>query len=163
MGGAYLAPRCSLTDSAETNGHIPYHGIPNQTTYAEEPMTTRDIANRVDIPLTPKLSGVTLTSAAAAKVKALIDSEGDPELSLRIAVKRSGCSGYAYDMYFDTVVDPSDVVSEIEDVRVLVDGSSIEMVSGAIVDFKDDGLAGAGFSIENPNSTGSCGCGKSFS
>ena len=126
-------------------------------------MTAPDTTNRVDIPLAPKFDGVTLTSAATAKVKALIDAEGDPELSLRIAVKRSGCSGYAYDMYFDTVVDPSDIVSQIEDVRVLVDGSSIEMVNGAIVDFKDDGLAGAGFSIDNPNSTGSCGCGKSFS
>jgi iron-sulfur cluster assembly protein/iron-sulfur cluster insertion protein len=126
-------------------------------------MTTPDITSRVDIPLTPKLDGVTLTPAAVAKVRTLIEAEGDPELSLRIAVKRSGCSGYAYDMYFDTVVDPSDVVSEIEDVRVLIDGGSIDMVSGAIVDFKDDGLAGAGFSIDNPNSGGTCGCGKSFS
>ncbi|MCL1588249.1 MAG: iron-sulfur cluster assembly accessory protein [Actinomycetia bacterium] len=126
-------------------------------------MTTPDITNRVDIPLTPKLDGVTLTPTAAAKVKALIEAEGDPELSLRIAVKRAGCSGYAYDMFFDTVVDPSDVISNIDDVRVLIDGGSIEMVNGAIVDFKDDGLAGAGFSIDNPNSGGSCGCGKSFS
>ena len=126
-------------------------------------MTTPDTTNRVDIPLTPKLDGVTLTPTAAEKVKALIDAEGDPELSLRIAVKRAGCSGYAYDMFFDTVVDPSDVVSEVDDVRVLIDGGSIEMVNGAIVDFKDDGLAGAGFSIDNPNSGGSCGCGKSFS
>ena len=126
-------------------------------------MTTPDTTNRVDIPLTPKLDGVTLTPTAALKVKTLIDAEGDPELSLRIAVKRAGCSGYAYDMFFDTVVDPSDVVSKIDDVRVLIDGGSIEMVNGAIVDFKDDGLAGAGFSIDNPNSGGSCGCGKSFS
>jgi iron-sulfur cluster assembly protein/iron-sulfur cluster insertion protein len=147
----------------ETIGDVPYHDGPNTTTNAEESMTIPDITRRVDIPLSPKSDGVTLTDAAAAKVKALIDAEGDPELSLRIAVKRSGCSGYAYDMYFDTVVDPSDIVSEVEDVRVLIDGSSIEMVNGAIVDFKDDGLAGAGFSIDNPNSTGSCGCGKSFS
>jgi len=126
-------------------------------------MTAPDITRRVDIPLTPKSSGVSLTSAAVQKVKALIDAEGDPELSLRIAVKRSGCSGYAYDMFFDTVVDSTDIVSKIEDVRVLVDSESIDMVDGAIVDFKDDGLAGAGFSIDNPNSSGTCGCGKSFS
>ncbi|MEN8239020.1 MAG: iron-sulfur cluster assembly accessory protein [Actinomycetota bacterium] len=126
-------------------------------------MTVPDITRRVDIPLKPKSSGVTLTSAAAAKVKTLIDAEGDADLSLRIAVKRSGCSGYAYDMYFDKVVDTSDIVSEVDDVRVLVDGSSMEMVDGAIVDFKDDGLAGAGFSIDNPNVGGTCGCGKSFS
>jgi iron-sulfur cluster assembly accessory protein len=142
---------------------MPYHDVPNTTTNAEEHMTTPDTTNRVDIPLTPKLDGVTLTPTAAEKVRNLIEAEGDPELSLRIAVKRAGCSGYAYDMFFDTVVDPSDVVSKIDDVRVLIDGGSIEMVSGAIVDFKDDGLAGAGFSIDNPNSGGSCGCGKSFS
>ena len=126
-------------------------------------MTAPDVTRRVDIPLAPKSSGVTLTSSAVAKVRALIEAEGDPELSLRIAVKRSGCSGYAYDMYFDTVVDPSDIVSEVDDVRVLVDGTSIDMVNGAIVDFKDDGLSGASFSIDNPNSSGTCGCGKSFS
>jgi iron-sulfur cluster assembly protein/iron-sulfur cluster insertion protein len=163
MRGAYLRLKGSLTDFVETTVGFPYHDVPNTPTNAEEHMTAPDITRRVDIPLSPKSSGVTLTSAATAKVKALIDAEGDPELSLRIAVKRSGCSGYAYDMFFDTVVDPSDVVSEIDDVRVLIDGSSIEMVSGAIVDFKDDGLAGAGFSIDNPNSSGTCGCGKSFS
>ena len=126
-------------------------------------MTASDTTPRVDIPLTPKSSGVTLTSSAVSKVRALIDAEGDSDLALRIAVKRAGCSGYAYDMYFDNVVGSTDVVSNIEDVRVLVDSESIGMVEGAIVDFKDDGLSGAGFSIDNPNSTGGCGCGKSFS
>ena len=126
-------------------------------------MTASDTTPRVDIPLTPKSSGVTLTSAAVSKVKTLIDAEGDSDLALRIAVKRAGCSGYAYDMYFDNVVGSTDVVSDIEDVRVLVDSESIGMVDGAIVDFKDDGLSGAGFSIDNPNATGGCGCGKSFS
>jgi len=147
----------------ETNVNFPYHGVPNPTTNAEEHMTAPDITRRVDIPLTPKASGVTLTPTAASKVRALIAAEGDPDLSFRIAVKKSGCSGYAYDMFFDSVVDPSDIISQVDDVRVLVDGSSIDMVDGAIVDFKDDGLAGAGFSIDNPNSSGTCGCGKSFS
>lgn len=126
-------------------------------------MTTSEATPRVDIPLAPTMSGVILTSAAASKVKALIDAEGDADLSLRIAVKAAGCSGYSYDMYFDSVVGSTDVVSEVEDVRVLVDSESASMVDGAIVDFKDDGLSGAGFSIENPNATGGCGCGKSFS
>lgn len=110
-----------------------------------------------------QLQGVTLTTNAAAKVKELIEGENDSEMALRLGVKRSGCSGYAYDMYFDSAIAPSDIVSETDGVRVVVDAESVSMVTGAIVDFNDDGLAGAGFAIENPNSSGSCGCGKSFS
>ncbi|MCL1593511.1 MAG: iron-sulfur cluster assembly accessory protein [Actinomycetia bacterium] len=107
--------------------------------------------------------GVELTSSAAEKVKALIEAEGDADMALRLAVKRSGCSGYAYDMFFDSAIDASDIVTETDGVKVAVDAASLEMVSGATIDFKDDGLSGAGFAIENPNATGSCGCGKSFS
>jgi iron-sulfur cluster assembly protein/iron-sulfur cluster insertion protein len=110
-----------------------------------------------------QLQGVTLTSNAAAKVKELIDAEDGDDMALRLGVKRSGCSGYAYDMYFDSAINPSDIVSETDGVRVVVDAESASMVTGAVVDFNDDGLAGAGFAIENPNVSGSCGCGKSFS
>jgi iron-sulfur cluster insertion protein len=110
-----------------------------------------------------QLQGVTLTSSAAAKVRDLIASEDEGDMALRLGVKRSGCSGYAYDMFFDAAIDPSDVVNETDGVRVVVDAASVSMVTGAIVDFKDDGLSGAGFAIENPNVSGSCGCGKSFS
>jgi iron-sulfur cluster assembly accessory protein len=109
------------------------------------------------------MQGVLLTSSAAAKVKELVASESDGEMALRVGVKRSGCSGYAYDMFFDSVIDPTDIVSETDGVKVVVDADSVSMVTGATVDFKDDGLSGAGFAIENPNSSGSCGCGKSFS
>ncbi len=107
--------------------------------------------------------GVGLTSSAAAKVKALIEAEGDDSMALRLAVKSSGCSGYAYDMFFDSAVDSSDIVTETDGVKVAVDAASLEMVSGATIDFKDDGLSGAGFAIDNPNVSGTCGCGKSFS
>jgi len=110
-----------------------------------------------------QLQGVTLTSNAAAKVKELIDTEDGDDMALRLGVKRSGCSGYAYDMYFDSAINPSDIVSETDGVKVVVDAESASMVTGAVVDFNDDGLAGAGFAIENPNVSGSCGCGKSFS
>lgn len=110
-----------------------------------------------------QLQGVTLTSSAAEKVKELIEAESDGDMALRLGVKRSGCSGYAYDMFFDSAIDPSDIVSETDGVRVVVDSESVSMVTGAVVDFKDDGLSGAGFAIENPNVSGSCGCGKSFS
>lgn len=107
--------------------------------------------------------GVALTSSAAAKVKALIEAEGDESMALRLAVKSSGCSGYAYDMFFDSAIDSSDIVTETEGVKVAVDAASLDMVSGATIDFKDDGLSGAGFAIDNPNVSGTCGCGKSFS
>jgi len=98
--------------------------------------------------------GVALTS---------IEAEGDENMALRLAVKSSGCSGYAYDMFFDAAVDSTDIVTETDGVRVAVDSASLEMVSGATIDFKDDGLSGSGFAIENPNVSGTCGCGKSFS
>ena len=93
----------------------------------------------------------------------LIEAEGDSDMALRVGVKRSGCSGYAYDMFFDSKIDSTDIVNETDGVRVVVDAESVSMVTGAIVDFKDDGLSGAGFAIENPNVSGTCGCGKSFS
>jgi iron-sulfur cluster assembly protein/iron-sulfur cluster insertion protein len=65
-------------------------------------------------------------------------------------------------MYFDAEVDENDIVEEFEDVRVVVDPQSAEMVRGATLDYKE-GLMGAGFAIDNPNVTRSCGCGNSFS
>ena len=112
-------------------------------------------------PETTKIEGVTLSSDAAAKVKALMEAENQ-DMVLRLGVKRSGCSGYAYDMFFDSIVDPTDIVNETDGVRVVVDAQSVEMVNGAIIDFRDDGLQGSGFAIDNPTATGGCGCGKSF-
>ncbi|MEZ5174921.1 MAG: iron-sulfur cluster assembly accessory protein [Acidimicrobiia bacterium] len=104
-----------------------------------------------------------LTSDAAAKVKELIEADGGEASALRLAVKRAGCSGYAYDMFFDSVIDDSDTVTTVDGVSVVVDAESMMMVDGATIDFKDNGLDGAGFAIDNPNATGGCGCGKSFS
>ena len=105
---------------------------------------------------------ITVTDNAAAKVKALIESEGDDALALRVAVRPGGCSGFSYEMFFDSDIAADDVASDVDGVRVVVDPSSAELLKGAVLDFKD-GLQGAGFSIENPNATRSCGCGKSFS
>ena len=105
---------------------------------------------------------ITVTDNAAAKVKALIESEGDDALALRVAVRPGGCSGFSYEMFFDSDIAADDVASDVDGVRVVVDPSSAELLDGAVLDFKD-GLQGAGFSIENPNATRSCGCGKSFS
>lgn len=105
---------------------------------------------------------VTVTTAAAAKLKELLDAEGDPSLALRMAVRPGGCSGFSYEMFFDSEVDEGDFVTEFGGVRVVVDPQSAEMVRGSTLDYKD-GLMGAGFAIDNPNVTRTCGCGNSFS
>ena len=105
---------------------------------------------------------ITLTDAAADKVKDLIEAEGEPDLALRVAVRPGGCSGFSYEMFFDTDVAADDSLTDFNGVRVVVDASSVELLMGATLDYKD-GLQGAGFAIENPNAQRSCGCGKSFS
>lgn len=110
-----------------------------------------------------KPTAIVVTSAAAAKVSELLSEEdGAEELFLRVAVKPGGCSGFSYDMFFDSEVASDDVISEIGAVRVVVDASSIEHIKGATLDYKD-GLQGAGFHITNPNASRTCGCGSSFS
>jgi iron-sulfur cluster assembly accessory protein len=106
---------------------------------------------------------ISLTDAAIAKVAELIASEETDEvLALRVAVKPGGCSGFNYDMYFDSEVAGDDVVTEFDTVRVVVDAESAGLLTGSTLDFAD-GLSGAGFHITNPNATRTCGCGNSFS
>ena len=116
------------------------------------------------ISITPRTASpkVALTSAAAAKVAELIAKEGDGTLALSLGVRPGGCSGFSYEMYFDSAIDDTDVVSETDGVRLVVDVKSAEMLSGAEIDYRD-GLQGAGFQVNNPNVTRSCGCGNSFS
>jgi iron-sulfur cluster assembly accessory protein len=104
---------------------------------------------------------ITLTESAASKVKDLITAEGAPDLALRVAVRPGGCSGFSYEMFFDTDVAADDRLSEEAGVKVVVDEASAELLQGATLDYKD-GLQGAGFAIDNPNAQRSCGCGKSF-
>jgi iron-sulfur cluster assembly accessory protein len=116
------------------------------------------------ISITPRSAQpkVTLTSDAASKVAELIEKEGDENLALRLGVRPGGCSGFSYEMYFDTQVDDGDVVTEFDGVKLVVDAQSIEMLKGAEVDYRDT-LQGAGFHINNPNVSRACGCGNSFS
>jgi iron-sulfur cluster assembly accessory protein len=105
---------------------------------------------------------ITVTDSAASKVKSLIEAEGDEGLALRVAVRPGGCSGFAYEMFFDSEVANDDLTTEYGGVRVVVDASSAQLLTGAELDYKD-GLEQSGFSITNPNAQKTCGCGQSFS
>lgn len=105
---------------------------------------------------------ITLTDTAADKVKQLITAEGDDDLALRVAVRPGGCSGFSYEMFFDSDVAADDLTLEHGGVRVIVDPSSAQLLTGATLDYKD-GLDQSGFAITNPNAQRTCGCGQSFS
>jgi iron-sulfur cluster assembly protein/iron-sulfur cluster insertion protein len=105
---------------------------------------------------------ITLTDSAADKVSELLEQEGNPELALRVAVRPGGCSGFSYEMFFDSDIADDDELSTFGEVKVVVDPASATLIVGSTLDFKD-GLQGAGFSINNPNASRSCGCGQSFS
>ena len=116
------------------------------------------------ISITPRGAApkVTLTSGAAAKVAELIEREGDDSLMLRLGVRPGGCSGFSYQLELDSGSEEDDIINEFDGVKLAVDAQSMDMVKGAEIDYRDT-LQGAGFHINNPNVTRSCGCGNSFS
>jgi iron-sulfur cluster assembly accessory protein len=105
--------------------------------------------------------GVSLTDAAAAKAKALLDQEGREDLSLRIAVQPGGCAGLRYQLFFDDRNLDGDLIVDFGGVSLAVDRMSAPYVEGASIDFVDT-IEKQGFTIDNPNATGSCACGDSF-
>ena len=105
--------------------------------------------------------GVILTDVAATKVSSLLAQEGREDLRLRIAVQPGGCSGLRYQLYFDERQIDGDVVSSFGGVEVVTDKMSFPYLSGATIDFVDT-IEKQGFTIDNPNATGSCACGDSF-
>src|SRR5262252_1795026 len=116
---------------------------------------TANIAAEMPAPLV-------FTDAAAAKVKSLIDEEGNPELKLRVFVTGGGCSGFQYGFTFDEEVAEDDTRMEKNGVILLIDPMSYQYLVGAEIDYQE-GLEGAQFVIKNPNATSTCGCGSSFS
>ena len=104
---------------------------------------------------------ITLTEKAAQKVQTLRQQEGKPGYALRLKVVGGGCSGYSYGMDFEEKETAGDAVFETSGVKLIVDPKSLEMIDNCQVDWAD-GLTGAGFTIQNPNAKGSCGCGHSF-
>ncbi len=105
---------------------------------------------------------VILTESAARRIALLRQQEQAEDAFLRIAVSGGGCSGFQYGFTFDDQKNDDDVVFERDGVAIVVDGVSLDLLSGAEVDFVED-LMGASFQVRNPNAASSCGCGNSFS
>jgi iron-sulfur cluster insertion protein len=111
---------------------------------------------------TEQPSVLVFTDAAAAKVRDLINEEGNPNLKLRVFVQGGGCSGFQYGFTFDEDVNDDDTALDKGGVTLLIDSMSYQYLTGAEIDYKED-INGAQFVIKNPNATTTCGCGSSFS
>jgi iron-sulfur cluster assembly accessory protein len=109
----------------------------------------------------PATAGVLLSDVAAGKVKSLLEQEGRDDLALRIAVQPGGCSGLRYQLFFDERSLDGDQVYDFDGVNVVVDRMSGPYLNGATIDFVDT-IEKQGFTINNPNASGSCACGDSF-
>ena len=105
--------------------------------------------------------GAILTDAAAAKAKSLLELEGRDDLALRIAVQPGGCAGLRYNLSFDDRSLDGDLTADFGGVTLTVDRMSAPYVQGASIDFVVT-IEKQGFTIDNPNATGSCACGDSF-
>jgi len=104
---------------------------------------------------------ITISESAKTKIKDLLYEEGNPNLSLRTFVQGGGCSGFSYGFTFDDVTNEDDFEVPLDEFRVLIDSMSMQYLTGAEIDYKED-LQGSSFSIKNPNAVTSCGCGSSF-
>ena len=102
---------------------------------------------------------ISLTPAAHERVRSFLDRDG--VLALRLGVRKTGCSGWAYVVELAKVIDADDVVFEQDDVKVVVDHDSLAFLDGSTIDFVSEGLVST-FRFDNPNVTDECGCGESF-
>lgn len=104
---------------------------------------------------------ITLTDSAAQRVKEFLARRGSG-VGLRLGVKKTGCSGFAFTVNYADEISASDVVFDTGDVKVVVDNDSLKYIDGTEVDYVREGLNEA-FRFRNPKATGECGCGESFS
>jgi len=104
---------------------------------------------------------ISLTESAANRVKSFLAARGSG-IGLRLGVRKTGCSGFAYVVNYADAPQPGDTVFEDRGVRVFVDAGSLGLLDGTVVDFVKQGLNEA-FRFRNPNVKGECGCGESFS
>ena len=105
---------------------------------------------------------ITVTEAAAGKIRELLNEEGKTQSGLRVFVQGGGCSGFQYGLMIEENGGVGDQVFESHGVKLFVDPISVRYLKGAEVDFVET-VTGGGFTIKNPNATSTCGCGSSFS
>ena len=104
---------------------------------------------------------VSLTDAAASKLRELTKEETSPEIGLRVYVYSGGCSGYRYGMMLEDQPSAEDSILQSNGLRVYIDANSVPLIKGSSIDYVDT-LMGAGFTVVNPNAVSGCGCGSSF-
>lgn len=107
-------------------------------------------------------SMIEITESAKSKILELFNEENNPKLMLRTFVQGGGCSGFQYGFTFDEDQNEDDFEFEIDKYKMVVDSMSMQYMTGAVIDYKED-LNGSSFSIKNPNAQTTCGCGSSFS
>ncbi len=106
---------------------------------------------------------ITVTEKAIAEVKRIIQDQGlETGTFLRLGVTGGGCSGFSYVLGFDAKAKPSDIVAEFHGLKVALDCEAAPYVDNTVLDF-NDGVMNRGFVFNNPNASGTCGCGTSFS
>jgi iron-sulfur cluster assembly protein len=104
---------------------------------------------------------ISLTQSAVERVQSYLAKRGRG-LGLRVGVRKTGCSGYAYLIDYADSIGPNDVVFDEQGVKVIVDSEALKLIDGTVVDFVKQGINEA-FKFRNPNVKGECGCGESFS
>jgi len=105
---------------------------------------------------------VTISESAVIKIADILAEENNPKVKLRTFVQGGGCSGFQYGFTLDEDQNEDDFVIEKQGVKILIDAMSMQYLSGAVIDYKEE-LMGSSFSISNPNAETTCGCGSSFS
>ena len=104
---------------------------------------------------------IQMTDTAVGKVKELLSAEDKAGFGLRVAIHGGGCSGFQYGLTFENAEKPNDQILDFNGLKVYVDAMSGMYLDGVKIDYVDS-LDGSGFKIDNPNATGTCGCGHSF-
>jgi iron-sulfur cluster assembly protein len=132
--------------------------VRRRTTYMIDQQPT--VAEPTTVPMTDT-TVVSLTDAAALKLRELTKDETNPDIGLRVYVYSGGCSGFRYGMMLEDAPTPEDKVLSASGIKVYVDGQSISLLQGSQIDYVDT-LMGAGFTVNNPNAVAACGCGSSF-
>ena len=125
------------------------------------PAATASPAPATPRPRRPRPQVMSVTPAAAERVKALIEGRGKPTAGIRIGVRSKGCSGMSYTLEYAEKQEAMDEVVDTEGVKLLIDPKASLFLIGTVMDYEEEKLK-SGFVFRNPNEKGRCGCGESF-